>query len=122
MESLRRKASRTVHPRFLHTGVLMKTFVLHRHVDRSGISGTGVVAEGVIFSDGVCALRWLTKDPSTAVYSDIETLERIHGHNGDTDIIMRKTPIEDLVPNAKTVTTVNPDSIVYTKGNFNADS
>ena len=97
MESLRRKASRTVHPRLLHTGVLVKTFVLVRHVDRSGVSGTGVVAEGVVFSDGVCALRWRTQDASTAVYPDIETLERIHGHNGDTEIVMKETMIGDLV-------------------------
>ena len=35
----------------------MKLFQLHRHEDESGVSGTGIVAEGVQFSDGKCALK-----------------------------------------------------------------
>ena len=30
----------------------MRNFNLIRHIDVSGLSGTGVVAEGVVFSDG----------------------------------------------------------------------
>lgn len=44
----------------------MRTFELHRVEDETGISGTGIVAEGVIFGDGTCAMRWRTKDRSTA--------------------------------------------------------
>ena len=36
----------------------MRVFALIRDVDVSGVSGTGVVAEGVQFSDGTCVLRW----------------------------------------------------------------
>ena len=36
--------------------------------------------EGVVFSDGTCAVRWLTQYRSTSVWSAWEDLERIHGH------------------------------------------
>jgi hypothetical protein len=65
----------------------MKCFKLVRHEDESGVSGTGVVAQGVIFDDGQAAMRWLTKDCSTGIYDSIEALERIHGHGGKTRVV-----------------------------------
>lgn len=65
----------------------MKTFHLHRIEDESGISGTGIVAEGVQSIGGKCALFWLTEFKSVAIYDNIEELEAIHGHNGKTKII-----------------------------------
>jgi len=62
----------------------MMTFHLVRREDQSGVSGTGVVAEGVCFSNGKCVISWLTKYTSVAVYDDIETLIAIHGHDGKT--------------------------------------
>lgn len=62
----------------------MRRFVLERDVDESGVSGTGTVAEGVMFSNGKCALSWLTEHTSVAVYDDITTLVAIHGHDGKT--------------------------------------
>lgn len=62
----------------------MRTFHLNRVVDETGISGTGIVAQGVVFDDGSCALRWLTEHRSTAVYDSVATLEKIHGHGGKT--------------------------------------
>lgn len=68
----------------------MKTFFLLRKQDLTGISGTGVVAEGVQFSDGSAALRWLVGDhQSTVVYASIEAVEYVHGHGGATQIIWR---------------------------------
>ena len=64
----------------------MKTFDFIRDVDHSGISGTGRVAQGIAFDDGVCAMHWLTDYRSTAIYPDIDTLVAIHGHNGDSRI------------------------------------
>lgn len=64
----------------------MRMFRLHRIEDETGVSGTGDVAEGVRFSDGTCALRWLTATSSTAIYASVEDLERIHGHGGRTVI------------------------------------
>lgn len=65
----------------------MRTFNLVRETDVSGVSGTGTVAEGVVFSDGTAAMRWLTEFASTAVYANIEQLEAIHGHGGATRVI-----------------------------------
>lgn len=62
----------------------MRNFELHRIEDASGVSGTGVVAEGVEFGDGTCALRWKTANRSTAIYENLAMLERIHGHEGKT--------------------------------------
>lgn len=65
----------------------MKTFHLLRHEDKSGVSGTGIVAEGVVFSTGKVSLGWLTLVKSVAVYDSIEDCEVIHGHNGATQIV-----------------------------------
>ncbi|EYB68851.1 hypothetical protein DEIPH_ctg017orf0229 [Deinococcus phoenicis] len=62
----------------------MQRFILIRHEDVSGSSGTGAVAEGVVFSDGTAAMRWLVEPCSTALYSSIGDVERIHGHEGRT--------------------------------------
>lgn len=62
----------------------MRRFNLVRNEDESGVSGTGTVAQGVQFSDGTCAMRWLTETASTAVYDSIADLEKIHGHGGKT--------------------------------------
>ena len=64
-----------------------RVFWLDRLEDESGISGTGRVAIGVVFSDGVCVLRWLTDHRSTAIYASVEDLEAIHGHNGKTRLV-----------------------------------
>jgi hypothetical protein len=64
----------------------MRRFELHRDEDETGVSGTGVVAEGVEFFDGTAALRWRTTYASTAVYASTADLEAIHGHQGRTRI------------------------------------
>ena len=64
----------------------MQTFVLVRDSDPTGISGTGVVAEGVVFSDGTVAMRWTSEHTSTAIYRSVEDVATIHGHEGATRI------------------------------------
>lgn len=64
-----------------------RLFELHRKGDVSGVSGTGVVAEGACFSDSMCAMRWLTDTASTAVYDSPEDVVTIHGHNGATELV-----------------------------------
>lgn len=46
---------------------MMRTFTVERGNDESGISGTGVVMQGVEFDDGKVLIRWCT-DPSSIVY------------------------------------------------------
>jgi len=62
----------------------MRTFKLVRHEDVSGVSGTGVVAEGVIFHDGQVAVSWFGKHHCVSVWPNIEDVEAIHGHEGRT--------------------------------------
>lgn len=64
-----------------------RTFKLIRDEDETGISGTGAVAEGIEFSNGMCAMSWLTAMHSLAVYPNIRQLEAIHGHNGRTRVV-----------------------------------
>ena len=67
----------------------MRLFDLERFEDESGISGVGIVAQGVEFDDGTCVLRWLTEPRSTAVYAIERELDAIHGHGGKTKIQWR---------------------------------
>ena len=64
-----------------------RKFSLTRQDDESGVSGVGEVAEGMEFSNGQCALSWLTEAHSVGVYPNIKELERIHGHGGKTKVV-----------------------------------
>ncbi len=65
----------------------MRTFVLERHEDVSGVSGVGTVAEGVQFTDGRCVMRWLSKSPTTTHYDSVHDIAAIHGHDGRTQVV-----------------------------------
>lgn len=66
-----------------------RRFVLQRHTDVSGVSGTGTVAWGVEFPDGVVALRWISDWPTSVVFHDrgMAGIEAVHGHGGNTEIV-----------------------------------
>ena len=66
----------------------MKTFYLLRHEDVSGTSGAGVVAEGVIFDNGMVAMTWLSKFKTVTMFPDIRTVDKIHSHEGKTELII----------------------------------
>lgn len=74
----------------------MRRFVLQRDEDESGVSGTGLVAEGVVFWDGHAALRWRSNTRSTTLYDNISDLEGIHGHGGKTRIVWMDGELEEL--------------------------
>ena len=65
----------------------MRRFELHREQDVTGVSGIGVVVEGVEFSDGRCAYRWLSEHATTTVADSIDVVEKIHGHDGRTAVV-----------------------------------
>lgn len=65
----------------------MKTFKLLREVDISGVSGTGVVAEGCQLHNGKCILSWYGDLTSIEVTDSIEDLISIHGHQGSTRVV-----------------------------------
>jgi hypothetical protein len=58
----------------------MRRFFMHRKNDASGVSGTGVVLEGVLFSTGVVVIHWLTPPPrgSISVFDSIDQFLSIH--------------------------------------------
>jgi len=95
----------------------MRLFYLDRVKDVSGVSGTGRVAEGVVFDDNSAVLRWLTKLASTAVYSNMEHLIQIHSHGGDTKITYADDPIDQPdfypcgCPNTSKKSTFNPPGV-----------
>lgn len=62
----------------------MRRFKLIREEDVTGVSGTGMVAEGVEFSDGTVVMRWASEHRSTVVWADLSDAMTVHGHNGAT--------------------------------------
>ena len=66
----------------------MKLFHFYRKDDHSGVSGTGPVVEGVEFTNGWCALRWMSGMSSMCFYQSLSEVEAIHGHNGKTELIV----------------------------------
>lgn len=71
----------------------MKKFHLLRLEDESGVSGTGVVAEGCLFSNGYAVLNWLTDHTSLGIYpGGVEELIEIHGHHGKTKVVFDDAP------------------------------
>ena len=68
----------------------IRKFHLKREVDESGVSGTGIVAVGVILPSGRAILEWVSKKTqanSLGIYDNIEDLEEVHGHKGATKIV-----------------------------------
>ncbi|MDQ3108140.1 MAG: hypothetical protein M3Q68_10100 [Actinomycetota bacterium] len=70
----------------------MRRFVMHRERDASGVSGTGLVLEGVHFSTGVVVVHWLTPPPrgSISVFDSLDQFLSIHvrPHPGNQTILV----------------------------------
>jgi hypothetical protein len=62
---------------------------LLRIEDETGTSGKGVVAEGVRFTDGTVAVRWMSSTPTTVIHDNIESVMKIHGHQGKTQVVWK---------------------------------
>lgn len=63
-----------------------RRFILWRYTDVSGVSGTGLVAEGVALPDGQCVMQWVTQTASIGLYRNFQELIDIHGHGKCTVI------------------------------------
>jgi galactose-1-phosphate uridylyltransferase len=66
----------------------MRLFHFYRVEDESGVSGTGPVVEGVQFTNGWCALRWISNKSSLCFYQSLDEVKAIHGHGGKTEIVV----------------------------------
>lgn len=72
-----------------------RVFQVVRDVDVTGVSGTGVVADGCEFPDGTTVVRWREVTgpnydrgvrATTVVFPNVQAVEALHGHNGATHI------------------------------------
>lgn len=64
----------------------MRRFVLIRAEDLTGVSGTGEVAEGTVFSSGLAVIHWLREPYAMGVYQTLEDVISVHGHEGRTQL------------------------------------
>jgi hypothetical protein len=65
----------------------IRTFHVVREEDVSGVSGTGVIAEGVLWSNGHIDVRWLSIHKITEHAESLAEWQAVHGHEGKTKVI-----------------------------------
>ena len=70
----------------------MRRFNLIRKEDVHNKSGTGLVAEGIEFSDGSVALKWTTQYWSINVFLNLHELKHLHSHEGRTKVVWIDPP------------------------------
>lgn len=64
-----------------------RLFILRRHIDVSGISGVGSVADGVLWPDGTASVRWRGEHPSIVFWDRGRmSVDFVHGHGGATEV------------------------------------
>lgn len=62
----------------------MIRYWLNRKEDIHGVSGTGKVAEVVLFDNGLVVVAWLGPHPTVEIHPSLRSVTDIHGHNGKT--------------------------------------
>lgn len=78
-------------------------FVIKRKEDVTGISGVGIVGEGVVFSDGWGVTHWLDRPPMNEPKTEIwhkpwyrrrgpDPFTKISGHGGKTVLVWVDRP------------------------------
>lgn len=68
----------------------MRRFHLNRIKDASGVSGTGIVAVGVVLPSGKAIMEWTSTRTGIAgleIHENVENVEDIHGHEGATELV-----------------------------------
>ena len=69
----------------------LKTFTVCRQKDESGVSGEGVVIEGVVLATGQCIIHWLYPPPrgGIAILDSMSDFIKVHiePHPGNKTII-----------------------------------
>ncbi len=91
---------------------MAKTFYLVRNEDDSGISGTGRVAQGIVFDNGKVALTWLSEHPSVTIYDNLGEVRAIHGHAGKTEVEMEPEWKRAFYELKSSITSINVETIV----------
>lgn len=72
-----------------------RPFVLVRATDVSGVSGTGIVANGIQWPDGQAAIHWTgSAYPTTTPHpGGMESVTAVHGHGGATRVVWEPNAI-----------------------------
>jgi len=70
------------------TTTQVRFFQHHRDHDHTGFSGTGVVADGVVWPDGTVSMRWRGPVRTTVEASSLDDIRSIHGHDGATRVVL----------------------------------
>jgi hypothetical protein len=74
-----------------------RIFHLQRDHDVTGVSGTGVVADGVLWPDGTASVRWRSEHPSIVFWDrGAVSVKHVHGHGGATRIVLADHPSDRL--------------------------
>ena len=65
-------------PRLAPRGI--RTFTVFRPYDETGVSGEGVVIEGVELATGQCVVHWLYPPPrgGIAIFDSLQDFEKVH--------------------------------------------
>lgn len=64
-----------------------RLFTLERDHDITGVSGTGTVADGVVWPDNTVSIRWRGQRPSVVFWESLADAEAVHGHGGATRFV-----------------------------------
>ena len=75
-----------------------KIFYLVRLEDETGVSGTGIIGEGVRWTDGSVSIRWVSSTPSFVNFEGVpedakvkriaqDHIKCVHGHSGKTKVV-----------------------------------
>ncbi|CAM5717931.1 hypothetical protein [Streptomyces fumanus] len=72
-----------------------RLFTLERDTDITGVSGTGTVADGVLWPDGTVSIRWRGDRPSIVFWESLPDAEHVHGHQGATRFVWADNSEED---------------------------
>jgi len=77
----------------------IQTFTVARQADETGVSGEGVVIEGVLLATGQCIAHWLYPRPrgSIAVFDSMNDFITVHiqPHPGNRTIITYDDGVQD---------------------------
>ena len=80
---------------------LMRRFIIVRTDDPTGMSGTGVIGEGIQFTNGSCAYRFVKTDFVIESFApNVHSIEALHSHlfQDPTEIVWiddKFTPLKD---------------------------
>ncbi|MFF1790789.1 hypothetical protein ACFVX9_30530 [Kitasatospora sp. NPDC058243] len=102
--------------------VTAQPFILRRHHDVTGVSGTGIVADGVLFpaaGKSRAVVRWRGERGSTVVWDHLGHVKEIHGHDGAT--VIELVPVDDLIAALKAVAAI-PDMTANEVGDDDPES